>query len=126
SMGPERVRRSQRRPARARAPEERKIRAADGSTIIQRGNHVYSDVRVSVDQAILGTVVEVATLTGKAKVKIPPGTSSGVKLRLKGKGPEGANGQFGDHFVTVQIDVPKKLDEQAKKLLIEFMQRAGR
>lgn len=128
SMGPaERVRHQQRRPARARAPaqatEERKVRASDGSTILQRGGHVYSDVRVNVDQAILGTVVEVATLTGKAKVKIPPGTSSGVKLRLKGKGPAGLDGQPGDHFVTVQIDVPKKLDEKAKKLLIELMQR---
>lgn len=122
-LGGGRARRPQRRTARPRAPVERKVRASDGSTVVQRGSDVYSDVRLSVDQAILGTVAEVATLTGKAKVKIPPGTSSGVKLRLKGKGPQGADGSRGDHFVTVQIDVPKHLDEKAKKLLIELMQR---
>lgn len=116
-------RRQPRTATRPRVPAERKIRASDGSIVTQRGNDVYSDVRLTMDQAILGTVAEVATLGGKAKVKIPPGTSSGVKLRLKGKGPQSADGTRGDHMVTVQIDVPKHLDEKAKKLLIELMER---
>ena len=112
------------RPARERAePAERKVRASDGSTVIQRGADVYSDVRVDLDQAVLGTVVNVATLDGRAGVKIPPGTSSGVKLRLKGKGAKKTGGGRGDHFVTVHIDVPKGLDDEAKRLITQFMAR---
>lgn len=112
---------------RARPPEppaERKIRLSDGATAIQKGDDVYSDVRLAIDQAVLGTVVGVATLDGRASVKIPPGTSSGVKLRLKGKGALGAGGRRGDHFVTVQIDVPKQLDDEARRLIVSFMARA--
>jgi DnaJ-class molecular chaperone len=107
-------------------PAERKVRAADGSLVTQRGNDVYSDARLTIDQAVLGTVVDVPTLGGKASVKIPPGTSSGVKLRLKEKGAEDGAGHRGDHFVTVHIDVPKQVDEEAKRLLVAFMARAGK
>ena len=61
-------------------------------------------------------------LGGKADVKIPPGTSSGKKLRLKGKGVT-ERGRVGDHYVTVQIDVPGDLDEDAKKQLIQLVTR---
>lgn len=111
---------------RTQAPAERKVRLSDGSTGTQRGNDVYSDVRIGLDQAILGTVTDVATLAGTGKVKIPPGTSSGVKLRLKGKGARGDSGDQGDHYVTVHIDVPRQIDEDAKKLLVQFMQRVKR
>jgi DnaJ-class molecular chaperone len=114
-----------RRRARGQQQGERRVRASDGSLVTQRGHDVHSDVRLSIDQAVLGTVVDVATLSGKASVKIPPGTSSGVKLRLKGKGAEDGRGNRGDHFVTVHIDVPKQVDEEAKRLLVNFMARAG-
>jgi molecular chaperone DnaJ len=80
-------------------------------------------VRISFDRAILGTVGTVATVDGKAEVKIPPGTSSGRKLRLRGKGVAGRSGQAGDHYVTVQIDVPKDLDDEGKKLLVQLVTR---
>ena len=109
---------------RAQHVSDRKVRASDGSLVTQRGNDVYSEARLSIDRAVLGTVVEVPTLSGRASVKIPPGTSSGVKLRLKGKGAEDGRGNRGDHFVTVHIDVPKQVDEEAKRLLVAFMARA--
>ena len=115
-----------RRPRPRRKPEpptETKVRAPDGTTLTQRGADVQSELRVSVDEAILGTVKAVSTLTGTANVKIPPGTSSGVKLRLRNKGADKGRGQRGDHFVTVQIDVPKNIDDEDKKLLVEFMDR---
>ncbi len=106
---------------------ERKVRASDGSWLVQKGRDIYSDVRVQLDEAILGTAKQVATLTGMAKVKIPPGTSSGLKLRLKDRGAEGRDSKGktgrGNHYVTVHIDVPKQLDDKAKKLLVQFMQR---
>ena len=102
---------------------ESKVRASDGSWLRVDGVDVHSDVRISFDRAILGTVATVATIDGKAEVKVPPGTSSGKKLRLRGKGVSDRSGRTGDHYVTVQIDVPKDLDEDAKKLLIQLVQK---
>jgi DnaJ-class molecular chaperone len=112
-----------RRPSEPERPPEQKIRLSDGQAAVQKGLDVHSDVRLQIDQAVLGTVASVATLDGRASVKIPPGTSSGVKLRLKGKGAVGPGGRRGDHFVTVQIEVPKQLDEEAKRLIVNFMAR---
>jgi len=102
---------------------ESKVRASDGSWLRVEGSDVHSEVRIPFDRAILGTVATVPTIDGKAEVKVPPGTSSGKKLRLRGKGVTGRSGQPGDHYVTVQIDVPKDLDEEAKKLLISLVQK---
>jgi DnaJ-class molecular chaperone len=114
-------RRQQRRQARhghvePEPPTTQRMRAADGSWLTVKGQDVHSDVRLPFADAIQGTVREVATVDGSASVKIPPGTSSGQKLRLRGKGVGGA----GDHYVTVHIDVPKELDDTAKKLLHEL------
>lgn len=99
------------------------MKASDGSYLRVEGADVHSDVRISFDRAILGTVATVATLDGKAEVKVPPGTASGKRLRLRGKGVPGRSGQPGDHYVTVQIDVPNDLDEESKKLLISLVQK---
>lgn len=85
-----------------------------------------SELRITIDQAILGTVKEVSTPAGKVAVKVPPGTSSGVKLRLKGKGGPGDDGQRGSHYVTVHIDVPKQLDDEARELLVQLMKKVTR
>ncbi|HMG56242.1 MAG TPA: DnaJ domain-containing protein, partial [Kofleriaceae bacterium] len=89
---------------------EQNVKASDGSWLRVDGSDVASDVRISFDRAILGTVATVATIDGKAEVKIPPGTSSGKKLRLRGKGMPDHAGGAGDHYVTIQIDVPNDLD----------------
>ncbi len=102
---------------------ESKIQAADGTWLRVEGGDVHSDVRISFDRAILGTVATVATVDGKAEVKVPPGTSSGKKLRLRGKGVVDRSGRAGDHYVTVQIDVPGDLDDESKKLLVQLVQR---
>jgi molecular chaperone DnaJ len=103
-------------------PFEGKTRASDGTWLQVKGGDVSSDVRIPFDHALLGTVAEVATLDGKASVKIPPGTSSGKRLRLRGKGVPGPDGRPGDHYVTVHIDVPDQLDEKGKQLLAELTQ----
>jgi len=110
------------RPEPEDAEFESKVRASDGSWLTVKGVDVHSEVRISFDRAILGTVAEVATVDGKAKVKIPPGTSSGKKLRLRGKGV--TDGQrHGDHYVTVQIDVPsgEHADDDTRKALINLV-----
>ena len=102
---------------------ESKVKAADGSLLDVKGVDVYSDVRIAFDRAILGTVTTVPTVDGKAEVKVPPGTSSGKKLRLRGKGVSDRSGRVGDHYITVQIDVPRDLDDDAKKQLVQFVSR---
>lgn len=79
----------------------------------REGLDVYLDVPVSIYEAVLGTKVDVPTLEGPLTVTIPPGTSSGAKLRLKGRGVERAD-EKGDQFVVVKVVVPKDLDEAGK------------
>ena len=102
---------------------EQTVKASDGSWLRVDGNDVSSDIRIAFDRAILGTVATVATIDGKAEVKVPPGTSSGKKLRLRGKGMPDHGGGYGDHYVTVQIDVPHELDDEARKLLGQLATR---
>jgi DnaJ-class molecular chaperone len=102
---------------------EQNVKASDGTWLRVDGNDVASDIRIGFDRAILGTVAPVATIDGMSEVKIPPGTSSGKKLRLRGKGIPDTAGGHGDHYVTVQIDVPPELDDEAKKLLIQLVTR---
>jgi len=116
----------QRRPRRRDAQDaefEQKVKASDGTWLRVDGSDVASDVRISFDRAILGTVATVATIDGKAEVKIPPGTSSGKRLRLRGKGMPDHTGGAGDHYVTIQIDVPNELDDDAKKALVQLVTR---
>lgn len=103
---------------------EQKVKASDGSWLRVEGSDVYSDVRIAFDRAMMGTVATVPTIDGKAEVKIPPGTSSGRKLRLRGKGLPDRAGNAGDHYVTVHIDVPAiGDDDDAKKLLVQLATR---
>ena len=105
-------------------PFESKIKASDGSWLAVTGDDVYSDLRLGFDQAILGTVAEIATIEGRAEIKVPAGTPSGRKLRLRGKG----RAPSGDHYVTVHIDVPADLDDDAQHLLgdlVAHLRRSG-
>ncbi len=77
------------------------------------GRDVLLDAPISVGEAIRGAQIEVPTLDGRATVAIPPGTDSGRKLRLRGKGiKDPSGGAPGDLYVIVQIRVPKKLDSE--------------
>lgn len=76
---------------------------------IRDGNNVIMELWLSYPETVLGTTVEVPTLTGKARVKIPPGTSSGEILRLKNKGLPSLEGYGrGDQLIIVHIYVPSK------------------
>jgi curved DNA-binding protein len=77
-------------------------------------------VNVSVGEAVLGGRVEVDTPGGKVRVTIPAGTSSGTRLRLKGKGTPDSLGVSTDLFVSVRIVVPKDLDAESRRLIEEF------
>jgi molecular chaperone DnaJ len=92
----------------------------------REGNNLYCDIPLSFPQAALGAEIEVPTLEGISKLKIPSGTPSGRIFFLKGKGIQrlGGHGK-GDQIVRIYIDVPKKLTQKQKELLEEFAQING-
>lgn len=76
--------------------------------------------KVDALNAILGTEIEVPTLSGKVKMKIPSGTQPGTVFRLRGKGlPEVNSNRLGDELIQIGIEIPKKISNREKKLLEE-------
>jgi molecular chaperone DnaJ len=95
----------------------------DGHPFFQReGDDIYITVPVTVAEAALGAKIEVPTIDGRSMLKIPPGTQSGQKLRLREKGVPSAtkDGARGDEIVEVKITVPMPRDEKTKELLREL------
>ncbi len=81
-----------------------------------KGRDLHIEVPVAPWEAALGANVEVPTLEGTAKMKVPPGSSSGRRLRLRGQGYPDARGGRGDLFATITIVVPESLDGSEQEL----------
>jgi molecular chaperone DnaJ len=98
------------------------IRAGTHPVFVRQGDDIHVTVPVTVAEAALGSKIEVPTIDGRAQLKIPPGTQSGQKLRMRERGvPSSAHeGKRGDQIVTVEIMVPKVQDERSKEILREF------
>ena len=75
------------------------------------------DVPITIAEAALGTTVEVPLLKGRVKLKVPPGTSSGAKLRVRGRGIVDAKGASGDLYAVISIAAPKELSESDRAAL---------
>lgn len=82
-----------------------------------RGDHVHTTLPVTPWEAALGTTAAVRTLEGPVRVKVPAGSSSGRKIRLRGKGYVKADGSRGDLYAELRIDVPTELTPEEKELL---------
>ena len=88
------------------------------------GRDLQVDLPITVAEAVLGAKVEVPTLEGKKSLTIPPGSSSGLKLRLRGQGVPASQGKpEGNLFVVLKIVVPKTVDEESRRLIREFDER---
>jgi DnaJ-class molecular chaperone len=82
------------------------------------------EVPISVSEAVLGAKIDVPSLDGMKSLTIPPGSSSGQKLRLKGQGIRGTSGGHdGDLFVQLKVVVPRTVDDTSKKLIQDFAER---
>src|SRR2546423_4134211 len=90
----------------------------------RKGDNIYVTVPVTVPEAALGAKIEVPTVEGKAQLRIPPGTQSGQKFRLRQKGAPSLRtpSARGDQFVEVQVTLPKIISEETKDLLKRFAQ----
>ena len=85
------------------------------------GYDVYVRVPITYSQAVLGAEIEVPTVDGKVVQKIPEGTQSGTKFRLRGQGIQYLNGRGrGDQYVIVDVEIPKKLNRTQREALKAF------
>ncbi len=85
----------------------------------RRGKDVYCKVPINIAQAILGSKIKIRTIDGRVILKIPPGTQSGTKFRLRGKGIK-IDGSKGDQYVEILVEIPKNLSEEQKRLMEQF------
>jgi len=90
----------------------------------RKGDNIYVTVPITVPEAALGAKIEVPTVTGKAQLRIPPGTQSGQKFRLRGRGAPSLRDAsvHGDQFVEAQVTLPKVISEETKDLLRKYAQ----
>ena len=90
----------------------------------RKGDNIYVTVPLTVPEAALGAKIEVPTVEGKAQLRIPPGTQSGQKFRLRERGaPSLRNPNLrGDQFIEVQVTLPNVISEETKELLKRYAQ----
>lgn len=92
----------------------------------REGPDVLSEVKINFPQAALGTTVDVETVEGKVKLKVPAGTQSGKIFKLSDRGIKEVNRTHkGDHLVTIVVETPTKLSRKQKQLLEEFEKDKG-
>ncbi len=83
------------------------------------GDDIYLEAPITLKEALLGGELRVPTIDGHATIKIPPGTQSGQRFLIRSRGAYSRRGR-GEQYVTVNIAVPKALDDRSKELIEEF------
>ena len=102
------------------------IHVKEHGLFVRQDNDVVIEVPVSFPQAALGSEIEVPTLDGKIKLKVPAGTQSGKVFRLKGKGFADLHGYGrGDQLVRIAVETPRRLTARQRELLEEFARASG-
>ena len=84
------------------------------------GDDLTLTVPITIAEAVLGTDLKVPTLDGSVTMRVPPGTPSGRKLRARGKGVVRRDGQAGDLIITVDVQVPSSVSDEARDALEQF------
>lgn len=97
------------------------VSVAPSSRFHREGNDILTEKQISFAMAIVGETVDIETVHGSVKLKIPAGTQPDALIRIKGKGVARVRGAgMGDHFVRVKIKIPNKITSRQKELLEEF------
>lgn len=96
------------------------IRVRPHANFTREGADILLDVPITIDEAVLGARIEVATISGRVALTIPKGTNSGKAFRLKGRGIKPAGGGQGDQIVTVRIVLPDTIDDSLAYFLSEW------
>lgn len=93
-----------------------RVRLAKHPDYRLENGRLYFDLELAPWEAVLGTEASIPTLDGSVNIKIPPGTRSGQKLRLRSKGMPGKSGERGDLLVVTRIQVPEKISDAERRL----------
>jgi DnaJ-class molecular chaperone len=104
------------------------LRVAEHAVFRRDGLDVRSEYTISFTQAALGAVLEIATLDGAIKMRIPEGTQPGRVFRIRGRGIPQASGKTsprGDHLVHIQVEVPTELTPRQRELIEELARSTG-
>jgi molecular chaperone DnaJ len=98
------------------------VRTGTHPVFTRAGDDIHITVPVTVAEASLGAKVDVPTIDGRAQLKIPPGTQSGQKLRMRERGVESSQRpeQRGDQIVTIEVVVPTLQDERSREIMREL------
>jgi curved DNA-binding protein len=96
------------------------VRIAPDPRYRVEGRDIYVELPLAPWEAALGATVAIDTPGGEAKVKVPPGTSSGRRLRLRGRGMPNPRGAAGDLFAEARIMVPRRLTDEERRLFSEL------
>lgn len=98
------------------------LHVADDPDWKRDGDDVEITLPITIDEAVLGGKIEVPTIDGKVMMTVPKGASTGRKMRLKGKGLQGAGGKQGDQYVVLKIVMPEKIDDDLTRFFEEWRQ----
>ena len=100
------------------------IHAKESKEYIREGYNIHTKLDITVPQAVLGDVVTINTIYGERQINIPQGIQSGEKLSLKDMGVPylGSDSQKGIHYVTIIVNIPKRLSEKEEKLYRELFE----
>jgi curved DNA-binding protein len=102
-----------------------RVRLARHPDFRVEGSDLIHEVKIHPWQAVLGAELEVPTIEGTVRLKVPAGTQGGQRFRLRERGLPGISGQRGDLYVVVQIDIPKKLTDREREIWRELAKVHG-
>lgn len=90
----------------------------------RKGYDIYCKTKITIGTAVLGGCIDVPTLTGQnVSISVPPGTQGGQQFRVTGKGIKDKKGKTGNLYCTVNLAIPKDIDEKSKELIEDFEKR---
>ncbi len=92
------------------------FKVSKSDKFLREGADIFTDASLAIPQIVLGDTINIETVSGSVKVKVPPATQPGSLIRIKGKGTPNLRGGFGDHYVRVRLDIPKALSSEEKRL----------
>jgi molecular chaperone DnaJ len=99
------------------------VQVAPHPVFRRQGDDLHMEVPIAVHEAVLGARIEVPSLDGTLRLRIPPGTQAGRQFRIEGRGAPTSAGTRGDLIVEVRLVLPSTVDERSRELMREFGER---